>query len=244
MTEIGGRSWRWWAAAVLLWTTAAQAQTVGFSTAVYGARSSGPAARLDSLFVFPAIDITAGPMRAALTVPLVRTTSETSDGGVSTSSGAGDPLMRLDVRVWEHASRGPRVTVAAAVKPALVDPDTGRGTGQSDAAIGATLVHPMTSGSLMADVMYWRYGDPAGVDFPDAWAYSLGATHTIGLNWSLLGAVSGFTAALPGEARPMSFTLGLLRMLQRRQSVAVTASLGANDSAGDFSIGASWRIVR
>ncbi len=243
MTDIGGARWWWWqAVGMLLWATTLQAQTVGFSTAVYAARTSG-LTRLDSLFVFPGIDVTAGPVRAALTVPVVRTTSESSDGSVSTTSGAGDPLLRLDVRVLERG-HGTRMTLAAAAKPAIVDPETGRGTGQSDAAIGATVVHPVASGALIADVMYWRYGDPEGVDFPDAWAYSLGTTRTLGINWSILGAVSGFTAALPGESRPVSFTLGLLRMLHRRQSVSVTASLGANDSAGDFSIGASWRIVR
>jgi len=230
----------------------AAAQAVGYTGSLYAAQGRSPTERTDSVYVFAGIDAAAGPARLTLSVPFVRTVTTPEDSAAgetgaaaATTTGVADPLLRLDVRVWNHRARALQVGAAAAVKLPVVDAATGRGTGEADYAVGASAFTAAGRTSFLADVLYWQYGDPDGVDFANTWSYSFGAARIIGRGRvSALGSISGFSSGIAGEPAPVSLNIGFLSLVGRGQSLAVSASVGLTDSASDFSVGTSWRIAR
>lgn len=238
---------------VLLGTTAVRAQTVGYTGSFYGSRTTYPTERVDSVYVFNGVDVVHGPLRLTATVPWMRVaTTSVADAAVpgttlaaTPGTGFGDPLFRLDARVVNDSVRRLQVGVATAVKVPLVDGSSLRGTGKADYAVGATAFKAVRRTSMMADVLFWHYGDPDGFDFSDTWSYSVGVAQVLKQGrWSALASMSGFTAGVNGMPPPLAVNLGVLALASRRQSVAVTASIGLNDSSSDFSLGTSWRIAR
>jgi hypothetical protein len=227
----------------------AQVVGVGYAASISGGQGTYPTANMNGVYFFNGVDVTAGPVRAAFTVPWMRvnTTFVATDTTVpavsSTSTGFGDPLLRLDARVVDSGSTA--VGVAGAVKIPMVDASTGRSTGKTDVAVGGTAFTVVERTSLMADVLFWKYGDPEGVDFKDTWSYNVGAAQAVGTGrWSVTGSVSGFSAGIDNASPPVTLNLGILGLVARRQSMAVTASFGLTQSAADFFIATSWRIAR
>ena len=240
--------WRIAVAAALAWAAAplaASAQTVGYTVGLAGVRGTSPGERLDSAYVFHTVDATAGAIRASLTVPWVRVESTPDLGAPATLSGLGDPLLRADVRVAASAADGWQLNVAAAVKPPLVDADSGRGTGELDVGAGATAMKVIGRTSLLADLLYWKYGDPDGVAFADTLAYSVGVARRLGGGrWSMLSSLSGSTAPVGDLDPPLAITAAVLAMVGRRQSVVLSATAGLTNGASDLAVGASWRVTR
>jgi hypothetical protein len=244
----------WTAAALALLTGAPSvgyAQTVGYTGSLSFVGGTYPTASVDAAYIFNSVDVTGGPIRAAVTVPLMRVESTpTADltgtaAPPSTTTGFGDPLVRVDFTVTEDRARGYQFTVAGAAKLPMVDAETGRGTGEADYAFGGSAFAAIGRTSLMADVLFWKYGDPEGVDFEDTLSYSLGVARTIGTGrWSLFSSIGGFSSGFAGSPPPLALNVGLLTLVGGHQSLAITASVGLNDSSGDFSIGTSWRIGR
>jgi len=229
----------------------AEAQTIGYTASLYGVHGTYPTERMNSVYVFNGIDVSAGPFRVAVTLPFVRTetTPVTTDGttpaAASTNSGIGDPLLRLDVRLLHDPARGLQLGLAGAVKVPFVDATTGRGTGEADYGVGASAFSTLHRTSFMADVLFWKYGDPDDVDFTNTWSYSVGVAQVLGTGRvSAIGSISGFSSGISDQPPPVSLNVGVLSLVGRRQSLAVSASVGLNDSTSDFSIGASWRIAR
>lgn len=224
---------------------AASAQTVGYTVGLAGVRGTYPGERLDSAYVFHTIDASAGAIRASLTVPWVRVASTPELGAPATLSGVGDPLLRADVRVAASAAGGWQLSLAAAVKPPIVNAETGRGTGELDVAGGATALKVMGRTSLLADLLYWKYGDPEGAAFPDTLVYSVGVARRLGGGrWSMLSSLSGSTAPVGDLDPPVAVTMAVLAMVGRRQSVVLSATAGLTNGASDLAVGASWRVAR
>lgn len=243
------------AAAVIAAAAPAQAQAqVGYTASVYVSRDSYPAESdpVTSLYVFNGFDVTAGRVRAAVSVPYVRTTFrdlfvDPATGAASTLedtvSGFGDPLVRMDVRVFDDASRPLQVAVVGSIKVPVVDVDSRLGSGEMDVAAGGSLFTAMGSTSLFADLLFWKYGDPEGLDLEDTLSYSVGVGRLLGASrWSAMVSLAGFSKGLEGAAAPVQFNAALLRLISRRQSFAISAGFGLNDSSGGFSLGTSWRI--
>lgn len=227
------------------------AQTVGFTGAFYGVRGTFPTERVNSVYVFTSGDATVGPVRVTATVPFVRvsTTADATATSIpatpTTSTGVGDPLMRVDIRLVDDRRRRVQIGLAVALKVPIVDVATRRGTGETDYGLGGTVVTTMRRTSLMADVLYWTYGDPEASDFTDAWSYSVGAARVVGGGRSsVMASLGGFSSGVGGASPPVALTVGLLTLLQRGQSLALTASVGLTDSSSDVSVGASWRLTR
>jgi hypothetical protein len=187
----------------------------------------------------------------AVTLPFVGTkttpvsTDEATPAAAVTNTGFGDPLLRLDVRLLHDPARGLQLGLAGAVKIPFVDASTGRGTGERDYGVGASAFSTLRRTSFMADVLFWKYGDPDDVDFTNTWSYSVGVAQILGTGrYSAVGSISGFSSGIGDQPPPVSLNVGVLSLVGRRQSLAVSASVGLNDSTSDFSIGASWRITR
>lgn len=233
------------ALASLAWPLTSAAQTLGYTVGVAGVTGRYPGERVDSAYVFHTLDVAGGPIRMSVTVPWFRLES-TPDGGVPGSvSGLGDPLVRADVRVAERRSAGWQLSAAGAVKPPMVDVDSGRGTGELDLGAGGNLLTVRGRVSLLADAMYWHYGDPEGVELPDVLAYSVGLARSLGTGrWSAMGTISGVSDG-PGDlSPPVSATVAALRLIGRRRSLVLSVSVGLTEGASDFSAGLSWRTSR
>jgi len=236
---------------MLLWGSSAPAQTVGYTTSIAGVHGTYPLDRVDGMYVFNAVDLSIGRVRASIAVPFVRLTSEPilTDPTVATapitSTGLADPLIRVDVRMAEiRAARG-QFSLAVAAKPSMVDASTGRGTGRSDYAVGGSAFGVRRRTSFLADVLYWKYGDPPEFDFPNTVSFSVGAAQLLGRGrWSASASVSGFTTGIEGLPAPLLLNVGVLTLVRGRQSLGFTASIGLNEGASDFAFGTSWRVVR
>lgn len=258
MPEIGPRAHLAAAAAgacgaLALSASVAVAQTFGYTASLNGVRGSYPTERVDGVYVFNSVDITGGPVRVAVTVPWMRVETAPSDAiagstgptRAATNTGIGDPLIRLDLRVVNDRARSLQLGVAAGVKLPVVGASTGRGTGETDYAVGANGFKTIRRTSIMADALFWKYGDPSGADLTDTWSYSVGAAQVLGSGrWSVLASIAGFSAGVGDLPPPVALNIGILTLVGRRQSLAVTASIGLNDSSSDVSVGTSWRISR
>ena len=239
--------------AVLAAPPPASAQEVGYTASLFVARSTYSTDRFTSLYFFNSVDLTAGPVRASLSLPLVRQRITTFDAAVdpatglvtdleTTTTGLGDPLVRADVRVIDDRALGLQVAVAASVKVPVVDADDGLGTGKADYGIGGTVFKAAGRTSVFADVLFWKYGDPEGLDFENSLSYSVGMGRVLGgSRWSALVSFAGFSQGIADAAPPMQLNVAVLALAGRRQSVALTAGIGLNEGSG-FSIGTSWRI--
>jgi hypothetical protein len=230
----------------------ADAQEFGYTASWYVARSTYPEQRDTGLYLFNSVDLAAGPVRASITLPFIRQHT-TLLGGLtdprldtsSTVTGFGDPLMRVDFSVFQDSGRDLQVGISGSVKPSIVSADDGLGTGATDVAAGATLFKSVGGTSFMADLQFWKYGDPAGIDFPNSLAYGIGIGRVLQAGrTSAMVSLGGFSHGLDGTTNLMQLNAGLLVLASRRQSVSVTAGFSLNDRLGDFSIGTSWRIAR
>lgn len=255
MTAVTGRGCLWAAlvgGTLLVATGAVQAQTVGATVSIFAVRGTYATETTDGLYLFTGVDAAGGPVRLAVSFPLMRVESNPlaplPDGTPSfpySSTGVGDPLLRGDVRIVNDTRRGLQVSVAGAAKFGVVQSTSGRGTGEHDLGAGGSAFAFRGRTSLMADVMFWHYGDPDGVDYEDGLSYSVGAGRLIGSGrWSVLGSVAGFSNGIEGASPPVSVGVSLLGAFSTGQSVAVSASVGLNESASDFSVGVSWRIAQ
>jgi hypothetical protein len=244
-----------WALALICAAPAA-AQDVGYTASFFVAHSGAPTVTYDSVYLFNSVDLTSGPLRFTLSVPWARQhlVSEEAvnpiDGSVipaadTVTTGFGDPLARVDVRLVDDWSRALQIAVVGSVKLPVVDPEGGLGTGETDLGFGVSAYKGAGRTSLLIDAVYWKYGDPEGVDFEDALSYSVGVARMVGTGkWSAMASLSGFTSAFEGLSAPVQLNVGLLSLVGRSQSLAISAGFGLTDSAGDFSIGTSWRISR
>lgn len=235
----------------------AAAQDIGYTGSLFVSRGSYPALdEVTSVYVFNTVDVGTGPFRLSVSVPFLRRRTTFTDvaadpltgttlPATETSTGLGDPLVRADVRVVDEPARSLQVSLAGSVKPALLSADSGRGTGETDVGVGGSVFKGFGRTSAFADVLFWKYGDPEGVDFEDSVAYSVGVGRILGNGrWSAMLSLAGFTGALEGEDPPLQLNASLLALASQRQSVAFNAGFGLTDSAGGFSIGTSWRIQR
>jgi hypothetical protein len=217
---------------------------------VFVARTTYETERSDAVYVFNSVDITGGSFRLSASVPFirqrVRPAGSLVDRAVAstpvTNTGFGDPLIRLDVWLVDDWSRRLQVGVSGSVKPAVIDAADGLGTGAADYGVGVSVFNAVGPTAMLADVSFWKYGDPEGIDFENALSYSFGIGRTLGTGrWSTLVSLAGFSPT--GDASPpLLLTLGIMALTGRSQSLSITAGFGLTDSASDYSIGASWRI--
>jgi hypothetical protein len=229
---------------------AADAQTVGYTSSIFVARTTYETERVTSVYFFNGVDVSSGPVRLSASIPLIRqqttalgTLTDPAQLSASrTSSGFGDPLIRLDVRVLDDRRRGLQVGVAGSVKPPLVDAEDGLGTGVADYAAGVSALKSVGGTIVLGDALYWKYGDPEGVDFENSLSYSVGVGRAMGGGrWSSLVSFAGFSPVADAPA-PLLITVGVMTLTGRSQSLAITAGFGLTSTASDFSIGTSWRF--
>lgn len=238
--------------------TPAAAQGVGYTGSVYVARTTYPAAtpdRATSVSLFNSVDVTAGPVRLAVSIPWIRRETTFTEGVIDpvtgiaglegTSTGFGDPFIRVDVRVLNDRTHDVDVRIAGSVKPALVDPEDGLGTGEVDVAAGGSIAKGIGRSSIFADVLFWKYGDPEGIDFEDSLSYGVGISRLLGSGrWSVMGSLFGFSQGIAGAAPPLQANIAFLLLANRHQSLAFTTGVDLTGDSEGVSFATSWRISR
>ena len=244
---------------LFLLASPALAQDIAYTGTVFATHGTylDGAEKSSSLFVFNTVEAGAGRFHASVSVPFIsRRTTWTPTGAEvaagtadtafkDTATGVGDPWVRAEVRVVDDRLRGVQVSVAGSLKLPMVSAENGLGTGKADAALGGSMYVTQGAASFFVDAMFWKYGDPEGIDFQDALSYGLGVGHVIGSGrWSAAGSLVGFSRGIDGTSPPLQLTLTVLRLLSARQSLALSAGFGLNDRTDRISIGASWRVAR
>jgi hypothetical protein len=233
----------------------AEAQGIGYTASFYVSQTTYPDAtgRDTTVYLFNGVDVTTGPVRSSISVPLVhrRTTltGASLDGAplesVDSRTRFADPLVRVDVRVLDDRARGVQLAVAGAVKLPTTPVESGLGTGETDVGVGGSLFTTRGKTSAFADLVFWRYGDPADIDYRNSLSYSVGVGRIIAAGrWSAMASLGGFSQGIAGGTGPVQLTLAMLALTGSHQSVAITAGIGLNDASQGFSIGTSWRIAR
>jgi hypothetical protein len=107
-------------------------------------------------------------------------------------TGVGDPLVRGDVEILRDTASRPSLRLHAAAKLPLMDPGDGFSTGEWDVGSGISLAKRVGHNAVFADVAYWRFGDPPGLELKDAVAYSAAYGRTMpNGRWSIMASVSG-----------------------------------------------------
>jgi hypothetical protein len=159
-------------------------------------------------------------------------------------TGIGDPLVRGDVEIVSDVAARPSVRLHAAAKIPLRDPDSGFSTGEWDVGSGISLAKSAGRNSVFADVSYWRFGDPAGLELQDAVAYSAAYGRTLATGrWSLMASVSGWSTMIEGADPPVEVGLGVTRLVgAANRGVSLFANVGLTETAPDFSIALGWRV--
>jgi hypothetical protein len=234
------------AGCALAGVTPAGAQDFGYTAGLFAGRSHFVTDEVSSLYFFNSVDVTQGPFQASVSLPLIlqRTTSPALTQA-ETLSGFGDPLLRVDARILNRNTGRLQFRVGGAWKPSLVGSDSGLGTGETDVAVGGSLFSAIGRTTLFADAMYWKYGDPEGVDFEDSVSYSVGAGRVLGTGrWSTLVSLSGFSEGIGDDPPPLQLGVAVLARTGTRHSAAFSAGVNLTANAGDLTIGISWRIVR
>lgn len=155
----------------------------------------------------------------------------------------GDPVGRLDVKLWDERGALPAVRAVAVAKAPLADVDRGFGTGEWDYGGGLSLAKAAGRIFLFADATYWVWGDMPGLELKDAVAYGFSVGVPLGgLRWGLFGSVSGSTAVVEGVDPPVQVGLGLTRALESGRSLSANAAVGLTESSPDVTLSLGWML--
>ena len=155
----------------------------------------------------------------------------------------GDPIGRIDVRLIETEGRAFRLGVSGTLKAPLVGMSHGVGTGEWDAGAGLSASGRVSGGSLAADAVYWRLGNPPGGLFRNALGYSVVFGRPMATSrWSVLATISGATSLWTGLAPPLQAGGGFGYTKTSGSSVFATVSAGLSSTAPTLSTALGWRV--
>ncbi len=229
--------------------------------------------RTNSLYLLNGFYVSEGRVRVSVTLPVIyQNTSLVSNGGPGMISsggeggdgagghmqggqmqsvgmndfreiGVGDPLGRVDVEILKRGRGFPSVSIAALAKPPVANAGRGFGTGEWDFGAGLSAARGMSRFFLSASMIYWKIGDPPGVDFKNPIAYSVAVGRPFaGSRFSAILSFSGYTRVLE-DADPFGqLGISLAYWPTARRYVSGTFASGLSDSTPDASVSLGWGI--
>ena len=173
------------------------------------------------------------------------TSSEVSvDTASQQQLGLGDPMLYAGFEILRGRSLPVSLRLTASVKAPMGDVEQGFSTGEWDYAAGLSLSGLLGGTLLFADVTYWVFGDPPGLEYRDPVAYSLGFGRPLaGGKLGLLASVFGYTQVIEGVAPPAQATLSLSYIIDSRSSLIGGASFGLTDSSPDIGFSLGWSFT-
>lgn len=263
-----------WMAGVAMVTLAAAApvaaQTLNYSGSLqYSTGEYFLAERSNSLFFTNALGLSAGRLRVSGSVPLILQSSPwlvytggaTGSVGVAgamegagsevivdTASqqqlGLGDPMLYAGFELLRGPGSPLSVRLTGAVKAPMGNVERGFSTGAWDYAAGLSLSGVLGGTMLFADVAYWVFGDPPGLEYRDPVAYSLGfGRPLIGGKLGLMASVLGYTEVIEGVAPPAQASLSLSYLIDWSRSLMGGVSFGLTDSSPDIAFSLGWSFA-
>lgn len=157
--------------------------------------------------------------------------------------GIGDPLIRLDLVLFEETSMLPSLSIAGSVKPPVASYSKGFGTGEWDYSGGVTLSKRISKNFIFANLDYWIYGDPPDLDLKNAFSYSAAVGRSLAKGKiGLMASFSGYTRIIQDVAPPTFLGLGLSYFVTPKNSLNSNFSFGLSESTPDFSVSLGWRL--
>jgi len=253
--------------AALAVATPAAGQTLDYSGSLqYATGEYFLAERSNSLFFTNALGLSAGRLRISGSVPLILQSSPWlvygaggtggagvmdgtgSEVGVDTASqqqlGLGDPMLYAGFEILRGRSLPVSLRLTGSVKAPMGDVERGFSTGEWDYAAGLSLSGLLGGTLLFADVAYWVFGDPPGLEYLDPLAYSLGFGRPLaGGKLGLLASVFGYTEVIEGVAPPVQASLSLSYLIDWRRSLMGGVSIGLTDSSPDIAVSLGWSLA-
>lgn len=152
----------------------------------------------------------------------------------------GDPLASVSVAL-SGASRL-SLALGAGVKLPVTD-TTSFGTGEWDYGGSVSLTYHLGyGGSVGLNVGYWHLGDLPDLELNDPFMGSVSFAYLSSTGWGGLVSVSGSTSAINEFAAP-AYAAATITRVAGGGTIGLHASLGLTESAPDFTLGMSWRVV-
>jgi hypothetical protein len=211
------------------------AQDVHYSGSLHYTRASDASGDAGDWMLLNGITFQADRVRLGAALPLVL-----RGAGVENGPRLADPLLSAAVQLYRGWGPLLSVDVDAHVKPPLVAAESGAGTGEWDAGIGILLAAAAGSRNLLfADLGWWRYGDPPGLELPDEITFGIGAGRALGDRLAAMLLLSG--GIDPGGDAASSALLALASYRIGAGSLAAGASVGLDDDAAR-SLFVAWRV--
>ncbi|HEX7091889.1 MAG TPA: hypothetical protein VF192_17360 [Longimicrobiales bacterium] len=212
------------------------AQDVHYSGSVHYTRASDASGDAGDLTLVNGITFQVDRVRLGAALPLVL-----RGAGVESGPGLADPLLSAAVQLYRGWGPLLSVDVAAHVKPPLVAAESGAGTGEWDAGVGILAAAAAGSRNLLfADLGWWRYGDPPGLEFPDEVTFGIGAGRALGDRLAAMLLLSGGIDT-GGEAASSALLAVASYRVGAAGSLAAGASVGLDDDAAP-SLFVAWRV--
>lgn len=158
--------------------------------------------------------------------------------------GVGDPLGRVDVEILKKGRRYPSISAAVLAKPPVANAERGFGTGEWDFGAGLSTARGMNRFIISASMIYWKMGDPSGIDFKNPIAYSVAAGRPFaGDRLSAMISFSGYTQVIEDTDPFRQIGISLAYWATPRRYLSGTVAAGLTDSTPDTSISIGWGIT-
>ncbi|MBI4719881.1 MAG: hypothetical protein HY770_01340 [Chitinivibrionia bacterium] len=230
--------------------------------------------RTNSFYLLNGFYVSEGRVRVSVTLPVIyQNTSLVSNGGPGMISsggemgdgagghmqggqmqsagmndfheiGVGDPLGRADLEILKRGHRYLSMSIAALVKPPVAAAARSFGTGEWDFGAGLSAARGISRYFLSASMIYWKMGDPPGVDFKNPMAYSVAVGRPFaGNRFSAILSFSGYTQILEDTDPFRQLGISLAYWPTARRYLSGMVASGLSDSTPDTSISLGWGMI-
>lgn len=171
-------------------------------------------------------------------------TPDTVEGPGARETHVGDPLLTAALEVWTGTGAVRAIEVTGSVKPPLADLDSGIGTGQWDAGLGASMAFGLGRTLVFTDLAWWSYGDLPDLELQDGLSWSAAVGRPLGERTTGMIGVWGGNRIIATADPPLTLSALLSRRLGDHSSVGLSIGSGLTESAQDLSLALSFRTSR
>lgn len=159
------------------------------------------------------------------------------------SVAVGDPYLTANGQIHSGMGALRSVSLSAAAKVPVTDPDSGLGSGAWDFGAGASAIVAAGRTLVLADLSYQWVGDLPELELQDGLAYTLGFSRpAFSGSGSILLAVAGMSAVVEDMEAPVSVLASLGRSTDGGAFVSLGVGIGLTESAPDFSVNLGWSV--
>lgn len=166
-----------------------------------------------------------------------------SQGPSSTSSGAGDLVLKGSYYLLTEGKKTPfDLNLTGKIKVPTADESEGLGTGEFDTGMGLEFTKSLPSGFTgYFDVYYTAIGDPPGLDLEDRLAFDAGFSKKIAPQWTMSAFYEESTPLLKPNSNLRDLLVNFEFKADDRTRLFFGGTFGLTESSQDYglSVGAS-----